>query len=97
MLESCIYQCLACGRGEVQAWGWNFGIPQKSQLTPLSPENMICQKYKDVKNIKNSLAHKVQCRLCQSNPHFNRQKQDKKKQPSCTYQLLLTLYTSSSI
>ena len=28
-------------RGEVQAWGGNFGIPPKMSTSPLSPENMI--------------------------------------------------------
>ena len=77
--------------------GLEFWYPPKKSTSPLSPENMIGQNYKDVKNIKNSPAHKVQCRLCQSNPHLNRQKQERKKQPPCTYQPLLTLYTGTSI
>ena len=65
-------------QGRSAGMGLEFWYPPKKSTSPISPENMIGQEYKDVKNIKNSLAHKVQCRLCQSNPHFNRQKQAKK-------------------
>lgn len=78
---SCIYQCLAHGRGEVQARSGDFGItPSKKYCLFSSPEHTIGE---DVKNIINS-----QSTVWNTHPLENQH--PKTKQKNQTNQLVFT-------
>ena len=72
-------------QGRSAGMGWEFWYPPKKVNFPLSPEKKwLVKTYKDVKNIKNSPAHKGGY-VNQIHTLIDKNK-TKKKQPPCSYQ-----------
>ena len=78
-------------QGRSAGMGWeNLLSPQKSQLPPSHQKTWLVKNYKDVKNIKNSPAHKGGY-VNEIHTLIDKSKTKKKQQPPRIYQPLLTL------